>query len=62
MDIGVLMQDNQIMDMIIKSNIVREMPIYNNLVRATLRDKMEDLVSPGAKAFRNAMAQNIVGR
>ena len=60
MDIGVIMQDNQIMDMIIKSNIVKEMPIYNNLVRATLLDKVEDRT--GAKAFRNAMQQTIMGR
>lgn len=34
MDLGIIRRDNEIQDLIIKSNIVKELPIYNNLVRA----------------------------
>lgn len=34
MDIGIIKQGNEIQDLIIKSNIVKELPIYNNLIRA----------------------------
>ena len=59
MDIGVLSRDNQVMDMIIKSNIVRELPIYNYLVRATLMDKIDERT--GAKALRNSLLNTITG-
>ena len=58
MDIGVINTDSQITDLIIKSNIVREMPIYNNLVRAALLDRMEDRTM--TKAFRDKMRQEIL--
>lgn len=60
MDLGVLKQDGQIYDLIIKSNIVKEMPIYNNLIRATLLDKMEEKTL--APSFRKAMKDTIIGR
>lgn len=58
MDIGIIKQNNQVMDLIIKSNIVRELPIYNNLVRQTLIDKVEE--KNGMKQFRNAMIGEIL--
>lgn len=58
MDIGVIKQDNQIMDLIVKSNIVRELPIYNNLVRQALIDKVES--KNGMKQFRDAMIGEIL--
>lgn len=58
MDLGVIKQDGQIYDLIIKSNIVNEMPIYNHLVRAALMDKIEE--RNGTKAFRNAMYNTIL--
>ena len=58
MDIGIIKQDNQIMDLIVKSNVVRELPIYNNLVRQALIDKVEE--KNGMKQFRNAMIGEIL--
>lgn len=58
MDIGIIKQNDQVMDLIIKSNIVRELPIYNNLVRQTLIDKVEE--KNGMKQFRNAMIGEIL--
>lgn len=58
MDIGIIKQDNQIMDLIVKSNVVRELPIYNNLVRQALIDKVEE--KNGMKQFRNVMIGEIL--
>jgi hypothetical protein len=55
MDIGVLSRDNQVYDLIIKSNIAREMPIYNNLIRATLIDKMDSIT--GKNELKNRLQE-----
>lgn len=55
MDIGVLSRDNQVYDLIIKSNIAREMPIYNNLIRATLIEKMDSIT--GKNELKNRLQE-----